>query len=354
MSHTPLSRRLLPGIASAGALVLVAAALATPAAANESKKKPKYDFNNAAYSVNIRSAAIETYANIPREVPQEIGYSEIKLGHDIGDPVNRCVAAGAGYWLSEEVEEGVIEGGAAPVAEGQTRSDAAPFRNPTIKKVQRPEVSATGSTTERVPAFPANGNGPLWTAECSKNDTKGTATGDVINASGFRFAGSTSSGEVNTKTGLFTGTARAFIQGIDGAYDSMQSLMQIKFPVNAAQPTVTFRLSFFNSDPGNSTFSDEGFTFFGNDVPASEFVDMFNQQAKSFAEMGSMVGPAGLQILSPEVGVNQDSGRYEITAPSATGNFGLAAREGDVGGNFGGRFTSITFTGDNVTADQAS
>lgn len=348
MSHAPLSRRLAPAVAGVGALMLAATALATPASAADLKKNPKYDFTNAAYVANLRAGAIETYADIPREIVQDVGYSEVKLGHDIGDPVNRCVVAAAGYWLGEEVEEGVIEGGAAPVGEGETRESAAPIRNPTLKKVQKPATSATGSTTDRTPQFPANGNGPLFTAECSKDDTKGTATGDIINAAGFRFAGSTSTGEVNKKTGLYTGTARAFVQGIDGAYDSMQSLMQVKFPPDT-EPAVTFRLSFFNSDPGNSAFSDEGFTFFGTEVPASEFVDMFNSQAKAFAEMGAAVGPAGLQILSPEVGVNQDSGRYEITAPSATGNLGSAARQDDVGENFGLRFTSITFTGDNVT-----
>ncbi|MGQ0846954.1 MAG: hypothetical protein ACT4QF_22775 [Sporichthyaceae bacterium] len=73
-----------------------------------------FDFQNSSYILTLRSGGIETYATIPRELPQDVGHSFVDLIHDIGQPKGRCETLGAGYWLGTEVEEGVLGAGAAP------------------------------------------------------------------------------------------------------------------------------------------------------------------------------------------------------------------------------------------------
>ncbi|HUR75805.1 MAG TPA: hypothetical protein VMZ00_16100 [Sporichthya sp.] len=345
-----LRSSLVPGVAVAAALVLTAGVLATPAGAVESKK-PKFDINEAGYAQYMRAGAIETYANIPRNIPQNMGYSHVELIKDIEEASPRCIADGAGYWLDDILEEGVLKGGAAPIGEGQTATDASPYDNPTIHRVYKPADTAEGtSSSDRVPKFPANGNGPLWTSSCSADSFSGTGTGDTLNASGVRVAGSTVALAVDPATGIATSTGRAYITGINGAFDTITSLMQVTHMPNK-QPVITYRMSFFDSDAGKSAFASDGVEFFGSAVPADQFVDQFNTQSAAFSEQGAALGPAGLQILSPQVYPDQDNGRMTITAPAAAGNFGLASRAGTIGENFGGRFAEITWNGDNITAD---
>lgn len=345
-----IQRRILPLTSAAAVAVLAVGVLASPAsAASTGNAKKKVDINRVAYTTFIRTAAVETYADIPRNTPQEFGYSGVDLRKDIEEALPRCTADGAGYWAGEVVEEGVLEGGAAPIEEGQTRADGAKYQNPTIKRTFRPNATAVAdNTSNRTPSFPSNGNGPLWTSDCTDGFFTGTGTGDIINAGGSRIAGSTTTGTVDQKTGIYTGTARAYITSIKGAFDTMTSLMQIRFEPNK-EPVITYRLAFFNSDASKSGFNNDGFTLAGTAIPANDFVNTFNTQAASFAQQGAAFGPAGLQILSPTVYPDQDTGRMTITAPAASGNLGFASRAGGIGQNFGARFASITFIGDNVT-----
>lgn len=346
-----LRRSLVPGMAVAATLALTAGAFATPASAAPTKKK--FDINRVGYNEEMRAGAVETFAEIPRNVPQNMGYSHVLLTKDIEEASPRCIADGAGYWLDDILEEGVLKGGAAPIGEGQTATDASPYDNPTIHREYRPANADDGSDTassDRVPKFPANGNGPLWTSKCDADFFGGTGTGDTINAAGSKIAGSSVTSKVDTSTGIYTSTGRAYVTGISGAFDTITSLMQVVHVPNE-EPKVTYRMSFFDSDAGKSAFASDGAEFFGSDVPASEFVDQFNTQAAAFSEQGAALGPAGMQILSPQVYPDQDSGRTTITAPAAAGNLGFASRSGTVGQNFGARFATITWTGDSVNAD---
>jgi hypothetical protein len=346
-----LPRTLVPGAAVATALVLTAGVLAAPAGAATGKKK--FDIDRVGYNQALRAGALETYAEIPRRIPENVGYSRLALIKDIEETPPRCEADGAGYWLSEEVEEAVIKGGAAPIQEGQTQSDASPYDNPTISRTVRPADSSDGSAqsfSDRTPKFPANGNGPLWTSECSPDFFRGSATGDLLNASGLRIGGSSVAGGVDRATGIYTATGRAYITGLEGAFDTVSSLMQVTH-APGQEPKITYRLAFFNSDAGQSAFASDGVEFFGSAVPAGEFVEQFNSQSAAFSEQAAAFGPAGLQILSPSVYPDQDTGRMTITAPAAAGNLGLASRAGTIGQNFGARFATITWVGDTVSAD---
>ena len=347
-----LRSSLVPGVAVAATLVLTAGIFASPAAAAPSPKKPKFDINQVGYTERMRAGAVETYFHLPRVIPQNMGYSHVALIKDIQEAQARCIADGAGYWLDDILEEGVLKGGAAPIGEGQTQTDASPYDNPTIHRVYKPAGQATGTSasSDRTPQLPANGNGPLWTSECAEDGFSGSGTGDMINASGARIAGSSISSAIDTASGTYTSTGRAYVTGITGAFDTITSMMQITHIPNT-EPRVTYRMSFFDSDAGKSAFASDGVEFFGSAVPASEFVEQFNTQSAAFAEQGAALGPAGLQILSPQVYADQDNGYMTITAPAAAGNFGLASRSGTIGENFGARFASITWTGDNVSAD---
>jgi hypothetical protein len=343
-----LRSSLVPGVAVAASLVLAAGALATPAGATTTKNK--FSIDKVGYGESMRAGAVETYAEIPRNVPQTMGYSRVQLIKDIGETPPRCWVDGAGYWLDDILEEGVIKGGAAPIGEGQTAADASPYDNPTLSRTLRPANSDDGKTavSDRTPKFPANGNGPLWTSSCTSDFFGGSGTGDMVNASGVKIAGSSVTSRVDKSTGIYTSTGRAYITGINGAFDTITSLMQVVHVPNQ-EPKITYRMAFFDSDAGKSAFASDGVEFFGSAVPASQFVDQFNSQSKAFAQQGAALGPAGLQIFSPSVYPDQDNGRMTITAPAATGNLGLASRAGTVGQNFGARFASITWTGDNAS-----
>ncbi len=346
-----LRSSLVPGLAVAATLALTGGVLATPAAAAETAKKPKFDINQIGYNEAMRSGAIEWYAEIPRQLPQNMGYARVALVKDIQEASPRCIADGAGYWLDDILEEGVLKGGAAPIGEGQTATDASPYDNPTIHREFRPAgAAAGGASSDRTPKFPANGNGPLWTSKCNPDYFGGSGTGDTINASGVRIAGSSVTSQVDPATGIYTSTGRAYITGINGAFDTITSLMQVTH-VPSQEPKVTYRMSFFDSSASNSAFASDGVTFFGSAVPASELVDQFNSQSASFSQSAAALGPAGLQILSPQVYADQDNGLTTITAPAAAGNLGFAARAGTIGQNFGARFATITWWGDNVSAD---
>ncbi|HUR04934.1 MAG TPA: hypothetical protein VM347_20495 [Nonomuraea sp.] len=347
-----LRSSLVPGVAAAAALVLTAGVLATPAGAATAPKKPKFDINEVGYAEYMRAGAIETFANIPRNIPQNLGYSHTELIKDIQEAEPRCIADGAGYWLDDILEEGVLKGGAAPIGEGQTQTDASPYDNFTIHRVYKPadQAEGDGSSSDRTPKLPANGNGPLWTSQCSEDAFSASGTGDIFNAAGVRIAGSTIQSAIDPATGIYTSTGRAYVTGIDAAFDTITSLMQVTHVPNE-EPKVTYRMAFFDSDAGKSTFASDGVEFFGSAVPASEYVDQFNSQAAAFSQQGAALGPAGLQILSPQVYPDQDNGRMTITAPAAAGNFGLASRSGTIGENFGARFAEITWNGDNITSD---
>jgi len=346
-----LRSSLVPGVAVAASLVLAAGVLASPAGAATTKKK--FDINEVGYNEYMRAGSVETFAEIPRNVPQNMGYSHVELIKDIEEAQPRCIADGAGYWPDDILEEGVLKGGAAPIGEGQTATDASPYDNPTIHRVYRPANAEDGSqnaTSDRTPKFPSNGNGPLWTSNCTADFFGGSGNGDMFNAAGSKIAGSSIIAQVDKSTGIYTATGRAYVTGIAGAFDTITSLMQVVHAPNQ-EPKVTYRMSFFDSDAGKSAFGSDGVEFFGSAVPASQFVDQFNSQAASFSKQGAALGPAGLQILSPQVYPDQDSGRTTITAPAAAGNLGFASRSGTIGQNFGMKFAEITYTGDNVSSD---
>ncbi len=344
----PNIRKLAPKVAAGSALLMAAGMLAAPAQAAPTA----FNFQDASYILTLRSGGIEYYDEIPRVLTQQQGFSYVDLIHDIGQEKGRCEAWGAGYWLSNEVEEGVLGAGAAPPDAGDVSGG---YRNPTTSRDVQPNLSAGDNQSARNPGIknyfppgnevvdiPTTGAGVKWIAKCD-SDAKGAGTGDQHNIGGFQLIGSTAQAEVDKATGVYTGSSRAYVVGLEGAsgFDSMSSFMQVVNKPNE-KPVITYRMSYFNSGANTDK---NGFTFGGQNIPADQFASAFNNGAKSFGEAVKAVGPIGAQTLAPQVGVSTDGGRYSISISAATGNLGFAVREGGLGQNQGARFGSITFEG---------
>jgi len=328
------------------------AAPAAPVAKTAATKSGKYNWVDSSYILTIRSAGIEYYDKIPRDLQQDQGFSYVELVHDIGQDAGRCETWGAAYWLGQEVEEGVLGAGAAPPDAGDVSGG---YKNPFASRQVRPELGAGASQSDRHPAIhnyfpPGNdvyafnpaGPGYHWSANCA-SDTKGEGQGDDLNIGGFQVIGSTSEASLDKATGNYVGTSRAYFLGMEGAtgFDSGSSFMQI---TNAPDKdaTITYRMSYFNSGDNNSK---NGITFGGTDIPVQQFADQFNDQAKSGSAAMSAVGPAGIATLQPEVGVSTDGDRYSITISAGHGHLGFAVRDGGLGQDQGMRVGSITFQG---------
>jgi hypothetical protein len=332
-------------IAGAAALMVIALGPlldATPAAAADSKST--YDWNQSSYIQTMRAGAVETYAFLPREESQDFGYSLVDLTHDTGAPSGKCSTEGGGYWLGEILEKAVLSYGAAPPDENGKVN--AGYQNPVLARSVNPDLTPDqhGNTTPTL----SSPSGPSGTAAC-ETDAAGEGTGFILKpVPGIEFAGSTTRGEVDKKTGLYTGTGRSYLQAVTASGDlaTISSLMQVK-SAPGAEPLITYRLSFVESGSDGSTSNAEqnGFTLEGKDVPASDLVAQFNDQAKAGSVALSALGPAGLQLLAPSVARSADGGRMGLTGPVIEGHLGLAAREGTIGYDQGLRFGAVTFTG---------
>ncbi|HEX3826210.1 MAG TPA: hypothetical protein VHV82_02945 [Sporichthyaceae bacterium] len=334
-------------------------ALARPVSApgKAGKKADEFDYTNASYLLTLRSAGIEYVDNIPRELQQDQGFSSVDLLHDLGQPVGRCETLGAAYWLGQEVEEGVLGKGAAPPDAGDVSGG---YKNPFVSRDVEPNVSTGQNESNRDPGIlnyfppgntivPLNADGPgyHWTAKCA-DDAHGTGHGDTLNVGGVQVVGSSSDGKVDKSTGIYTGTSRAYILGLEGTsgFDSASSFMQITNKPNAPA-TISYRMSYFNS---GDTTGKNGITFGGTDIPVAAFADAFNSGAKSFEAAISAVGPIGARTLEPSVGVSTDGGRYSINIAAFAGHLGFQARKGTIGQFAEARYGSITFQG--VYGDQ--
>jgi hypothetical protein len=346
-SHTS-SRRSAGLVGTTCALLMVSTAV--PAAAAPTA----FEFVDSSYILTLRSGGIEPTVFIPRELATDVGHSYVDLIHDIGQEKGRCEVIGAGYWLGGELEEGVLGNGAAPPDAGDVSGG---YRNPTIARDVQPNLSPGENQSAKDPGvknyfppgnelvdIPSNGNGPKWQAKCD-SDAKGSATGDVVNVGGFQVVGSTAQAEVDKATGVYTGTSRAYVFGLEGAsgFDSASSFMQVVNKPNA-KPTITYRMSYFNFGDLEKT-GKNGITFGGSEIPVEDFAKAFNDGAKTLAEAYKPVGTAGAGTLVPEVGTSIDNGRFTISISAGHVRLGVSAREGTAGGNQIGRVGSVTFTG---------
>jgi hypothetical protein len=332
--------------AIAGSVLMVGSMLSGTANAADNGFK----FEDSSYILTLRSAGIEAYSYIPRLLTEEVGHSYVDLIHDTGQPKGRCETIGAGYWLGQELEEGVLGPGAAPPDAGDVSGG---YRNPTISRDVAPNISAEGNESARDPGvrnyfppgnevvdIPAESPGNHWTAKCI-DDASGEAQGDVARGGPGQIVGSVAKASVDKATGVYTGTSRAYVYGLEGQFDGMSSFMQVVNKPNE-KPIITYRMTYFNSGENKDK---NGISFGGSQVPVEAFADNFNKGAEAFTAAAKPVGPNGAQTLKPQVGLSTDGGRFSISISSAVGWTGAAAREGTAGQEQGARFGSVTFEG---------
>lgn len=309
-----------------------------------------FKYEDSSYILTLRSAGIEYYDFIPRLLTQQQGHSFVDLSHDVGQEKGRCESLGAAYWLGQEVEEGVLGPGAAPPDAGDISGG---YRNPTVARSVEPNLSPGENESNKNPGIrnyfppgnevvdiPNESPGNKWTAKCD-GFLKGSAQGDQNRAGPGQIIGSVAQAEVDKATGIYTGSSRAYVFGLEGQFDGFSSFMQVVNKPND-KPVITFRMTYFNSGENKDK---NGISFGGSQIPVEEFAKQFNAGAEAFSQAAKPVGPIGAQTLKPEVGVSTDGGRFSISISAATGNIGFAAREGTIGQNQGARFGSINFEG---------
>src|SRR5262249_3186761 len=122
---------------AAGVLVLLCGLLAGPASAGTGSGQGRaFNFNNeASYVLDMRNAGVEENTQIPSATYQDIGFSEVQLTHDIGQPEARCDSRGAGYFMGQYIEEAVLSKGAAPPDAGDVSGG---YANPVSARSVKP------------------------------------------------------------------------------------------------------------------------------------------------------------------------------------------------------------------------
>jgi len=373
MAILPIRRSRAAGLVStAGALVLLAGVLATPAgAAGSGGSNPgaphakTFNFEtDASYLLDMRNAGVEENTQIPASVYEDIGYSAIQLTHDLGQPQGKCDARGGAYWMGQYVEEAVLQKGAAPPDAGDVSGG---YSNPVFSRTVKPDVSASAelNATDHHPfiqnPFPPgkevtklpNDGTPLYVTSSCDSDLKGSGTGNVLDVGKVAdVIGSTTDSGVDKATGEYTSTARSYIAGIKGAgpLTAISSFMTIK-QVPGSDPVVTYRMSLIDNDSSGTItgWNQNGISLSGSNVPANQLTDQFNTQAQSAAAALAALGPFNVRVMSPETGQagpseTGTSGKY-VTAPSVQLDYGTHARDGGIGQHQITRFGAISFTG---------
>jgi hypothetical protein len=360
-------------MAAVGTIVLLTGALALPAsAAGNAPTDPargdgkSFDFNNdASYVLDMRNAGVEENTPIPSSTYQDIGFTEVQLTHDIGQPQARCDSRGAGYFFGQYVEEAVLEKGAAPPDAGDVSGG---YANPVMSRSVKPDVSAGGANlTDRHPfiqnPFPPgnevtklpNDGTPLYINANCNDDVKGSGTGNVADlAKVADVIGSTTEAGVDRTTGDYTSTARAYIAGVKGAgpLTALSSFMTVK-QTPGADPVITYRISLIDNDSGGSVtgWNQNGITLSGNNVPANQLTDQFNSQLSTVSGALAALGPFGIRVMAPDTGIQgpndtgTGAGGHYVTAPSVQVDYGAHARDGGIGQHQITRLGAISFTG---------
>jgi hypothetical protein len=318
---------------------------------------PGYDWTNyASYQLTVGGAPLETTTDIPRRLEQHFGYAEVDLLHDRGQPLGLCNSLGAGYWLSQEIEGGLLGAGAAPPS-GYTGG----YRNPTFSRsvnpdhpspdafssTQSPELDNYFGTNELL-RIPHDGIAPVrWTADCP-SDVAGTATGDNLHLTTVRSLGSTAVAQFDRVTGDYVGTARGYLADVWtglATVESITSMMQVTMHPGA-EPRVSYRLTVAGQDAAGrkSSLNQGNLSIAGTDVPLSELIDQFDDQVASDVNDLTVLGPTGLILLRPQVG--KDSyGNFSVRGPVLATDAGLFARAGTIGQDQGLVLGTTQFSG---------
>jgi hypothetical protein len=312
----------------------------TPAAG---AKKSDYKFFDTAYIQNMRAASIEPAADIPHPLVPGIGYSAVNLEKDIGGDKGSCEIYGAGMYLTDIVQEGVLENSGPPDAGNKGGG----IFNPTESKDTAPNLSAGQNLNARHPQvrdltdghgisdIPANGNGLNWQAKCD-DDLGGKGIAYNTDVAGAQAIGSDTTGHLNKETGEYLGESRAFVVGLatpNGTIDFISSIMKVK-ALPGQEPVIDYAI--------NAT---GGTIIAGSGVKQSDLTKSFNDAMASAGAPLQALGAFGLVVMGPETTLSENGGRKILNAPFLDFTTGSNLREGTAGQAEHIRLVNIDYEG---------
>jgi hypothetical protein len=327
---------------SATPFVAASSAKATRPAAKAASGK--YNYTDSDFILRLRAAAIEVEPDIPHPLVPGIAYAAVNLEKNLGAPTGKCEVFGAGFYLTDVVQEGVLENSGPPDAGNKGGG----IFNPTESKDTAPNLSpGQGNLNSRKPGLrsvtdgsrmaeiPHEGNGPRWTAKCD-NDYSGKGVGNWVDAGGVEGFGSTSTGAINKSTGEYTGVARSYVAGLGPAgMDVVHSWASIKH-MPKAKPVISYRIG-VNGTPAAS----------GTNIPYGDLTKAFNDAMQQNHGATAAIGPTGnlLALMGPTESESENGGRYIINFPFFEAQQGLEARKGGIGHNQRVRLVNIDYEG---------
>ena len=327
----------------ASATPFVAKSAAKSSAPTVKSAKGAYKFFDSDFILRLRAAAIQPEADIPKPLVVGIGESEVNLEKDTGGEFADCEIRGAGMYLTDIVQEGILENSGPPDAGNKGGG----IFNPTEAKDTKPNLSPGENLNTRKPGLrsvsdgsrtaeiPHNGNGVRWEANCD-SDTAGKATGNNLDVAGIYGAGSTTSGAVNKQTGEYLGVSRAYVAGLGpAAMDVVQSFASIKH-LPGQKPVIDYRIGVNGATVAG-----------GSNIPYGDLTKSFNDAVKGQSGALSAIGPSQglIQLMGPTESQSENGGRYIINFPFIELQQGVDARKGTAGHNQRVRLVSIDYEG---------
>ena len=340
-------------LAQSGSSISTTPASATPFVAKSTPAKAakpaaksakgKYSYVDSDFILRLRASAVQAEADIPHPLVPGFGYSAVNLDKNLGGPYAKCEVFGAGFYLTDIVQEGILENSGPPDAGNKGGG----IFNPTESKDTKPNLSPGDNLNTRKPGLrsvtdgsrmadiPHEGNGPRWTAQCD-NDAAGKGVGNWVDAGGVEMLGSATSGAINKTTGEYTGVSRAFVAGLGPAgQDVVHSWASIKH-MPAQKPVISYRIG-VNGTPSAS----------GTNVPYGDLTKSFNDAMQQNHGATAAVGPTGnlLALMGPTESESENGGRYVINFPFFEAQHGLEARKGGAGHNQRVRLVNIDYEG---------
>jgi len=313
----------------------------TPAAKSA---KGKYSYVDSDFILRLRASAIQVEPDIPHPLVPGFGYSAVNLDKNLGGPYAKCEVFGAGFYLTDIIQEGVLENSGPPDAGNKGGG----IFNPTESKDTKPNLSpgeqnlnsrrpGIRSVTDgsRMADIPHQGNGVRWTAQCD-SDAGGKGVGNNFDVAGLEGVGSTTQAAVNKTTGVYEGVSRAYVLGVGPlGMDFVHSWAAIKH-LPAQKPLVSYRIG-VNGTPSAA----------GTNIPYGDVTKSFNDAMQQNHGATAAIGPTGnlLALMGPTESESENGGRYIINFPFFEAQQGLEARKGGIGHNQRLRLVTIDYEG---------
>lgn len=309
----------------------------TPAAQGE------YKFFDSSYILNLRASAVQVEADIPHPLVPGVGYSAVNLEKDPGVETGICEIYGAGAYLTDIVQEGVLENSGPPDAGNKGGG----IFNPTESKDYAPNLSPGENLNVRHPsvrdlgdghqltAIPSEGNGVDWQSKCD-SDVGGKGVGYNTDLAGYEQIGSVTQTAVNKETGEYTGVSRAFVLGVEtpnGTLDGLASLVKIK-ALPGKDPIFDYTIG----TVGGSLVA-------GTGVKESDLTKSFNDSAQGIGPALEALGQYGIELEGPYKTESENGHRPIVNFPYFNITTGLKAREGTIGQSQHVRLVNIDYEG---------